>query len=190
MKEPIDPHATLSAAARSVLNERARRLARPEAAATGEQPAKNGQREPHLCFSLMDDEYALPLSRVSEVIFVRNVVLVPGAPEHLAGLTRLRGKVLALVDLRRFWHQAVAGYADCRLAVVMEDGGVECGLLCAQVGGLTEISPAEILPVPPHLPARLAASLRGLARRELKLLAPQRLLEQRGFLVDQTSARG
>lgn len=53
-----------------------------------------------LCFSLGNEEYAIPLLSVREVIAVPEITNVPKAASHFLGIMNLRGKVISVIDLR------------------------------------------------------------------------------------------
>lgn len=54
----------------------------------------------HLCFSLGEEEYAVPLSHVREVIELPDITPVPYMPQHYRGIMNLRGQILSIIDLR------------------------------------------------------------------------------------------
>jgi purine-binding chemotaxis protein CheW len=51
-------------------------------------------------FELAGEIYALPVGRVEEVLRISTITRVPHAPAPVRGITNLRGRVLAVVDLR------------------------------------------------------------------------------------------
>jgi purine-binding chemotaxis protein CheW len=51
-------------------------------------------------FELAGETYALPVTRVQEVLRISSITRVPHAPAPIRGITNLRGRVLAVVDLR------------------------------------------------------------------------------------------
>ena len=52
-------------------------------------------------FSLLGKEYALDIKNVIQVVRVREVVSIPGAPDFVEGVIALHGKVIPLVNLRK-----------------------------------------------------------------------------------------
>ena len=58
----------------------------------------NGSR--FLSFSLGNEDFALPLLCVKEVIAVPEVTPIPFTPPHFLGIMNLRGQVISIVDLR------------------------------------------------------------------------------------------
>lgn len=58
------------------------------------------QLERFLAFSLADEEYAIPLLSVKEVIALPEFTPVPQSPPHFSGIMNLRGQVISVIDLR------------------------------------------------------------------------------------------
>ena len=54
----------------------------------------------YLTFALGEEEYALPVLRVREIIKMMEITQVPKVPPHVKGVINLRGKVVSVVDLR------------------------------------------------------------------------------------------
>lgn len=67
---------------------------RPEPEEPREEP------EIWVSFELAGEIYALPVGRVEEVLRISTITRVPHAPAPIRGITNLRGRVLAVVDLR------------------------------------------------------------------------------------------
>ena len=59
-----------------------------------------GSNNRYLCFSLGDEEYAIPLLAVREVIAMPEVTPIPFSPPHFLGIMNLRGQVISVVDFR------------------------------------------------------------------------------------------
>ena len=53
-----------------------------------------------LAFSLGQEDYAIPLLSVKEVIGVPEITPVPYTPPHFLGIMNLRGQVISVLDLR------------------------------------------------------------------------------------------
>ena len=52
----------------------------------------------HLVFSMNHERYSTPLSKVIEIVAMRNITILPHAPRYVKGLINLRGKIITLVD--------------------------------------------------------------------------------------------
>jgi purine-binding chemotaxis protein CheW len=54
-----------------------------------------------LCFKLGDEEYAIELGTVKEIIRVKEITPVPNTSDFVLGITVLRGEIIPVVDLRK-----------------------------------------------------------------------------------------
>ncbi len=54
----------------------------------------------YLCFSLGNEEYAIPLLSVREVLAVPEITPVPQSGSYFLGIMNLRGEVISVIDLR------------------------------------------------------------------------------------------
>ena len=57
-------------------------------------------KKKYLIFSLADIRYAIPLSKVKEVIGMTNITPLPKVPNFYKGLLNLRGQIISIIDLR------------------------------------------------------------------------------------------
>ncbi|HEY3346312.1 MAG TPA: chemotaxis protein CheW [Nitrospirota bacterium] len=55
---------------------------------------------PYLTFHLADEEFALDIAKVREVLDYTTVTKVPNMPNYLRGVINLRGNVVPVIDLR------------------------------------------------------------------------------------------
>lgn len=77
-----------------VLKLRARRLARPRAMFDD-----GPQGQPVLCFVVGGERYAIALGDLAEVMPLASWTPVPGLPQHLLGVTNVRGEIRPVLDL-------------------------------------------------------------------------------------------
>jgi purine-binding chemotaxis protein CheW len=54
----------------------------------------------YLTFSLEPEIYGLEILKIQEIIGMTELTQLPKAPEYLAGIMNLRGKIIPIVDLR------------------------------------------------------------------------------------------
>jgi purine-binding chemotaxis protein CheW len=98
-------------------------------------------------FRLAEQEYALRLENVSEVLRMVAITPLPEAPAWLAGVINLRGRVIAVTDLRlRLGLPAPAPGLNTPI-IVVEAGGRQLGLIAdSVVEVLTNAAEADDLP--------------------------------------------
>ncbi len=66
-------------------------------------PEKKGSKQ-ILVFKIGNDELALDISCVREVLKLQEIYSLPDGPEWIEGLINLRGHIIALIDLRKRLH--------------------------------------------------------------------------------------
>lgn len=64
--------------------------------------------EKYVVFALDEELYAVHSNLVAEVLSPLPVTPLPGVPEWLSGVANLRGEIISVVDLRKFWKKKPA----------------------------------------------------------------------------------
>lgn len=82
-------------------------------------------------FSLLEREYALPITVIQEVIRYVKPTKLPTAPACIAGIINLRGRVTPLVSLRTLL--GIPGEQEDRFIVVCRHRGLQIGLMIGAV---------------------------------------------------------
>lgn len=150
------------------------------------------EEELMVTFRLAEEEFAIDIMQVQEIIRVTAVTGVPKAPPFVTGVMSLRNRLLPIIDLRaRFGLEpAQAGLAeipaddeeiDARRVVVIDLDGVLTGI---QVDAVSEVLrlPKSSIELPPSiLSAEEASKLKGVGKlnkgeRLLMVLDVARLL--------------
>jgi purine-binding chemotaxis protein CheW len=109
-----------------------------QAAAPQEKP------ESWVTFALAGEVYALPVSHVQEILRITTITRVPHAPHPVRGITNLRGRVLAVVDLRvRLGLPEGDVGAESRI-LVTEARGRSIGLLVDAARQVLKILPSAV----------------------------------------------
>ncbi|MBL8950900.1 MAG: chemotaxis protein CheW [Myxococcaceae bacterium] len=97
----------------------------------------------HVVFKVGEVEYVLPASEVVELESYTGATRVPGAPPYVAGLVQIRGKVIAVVDLRaRFGLPPKERTLDSRV-IVVRHGTRLVGLLADSARDVVKIDSNE-----------------------------------------------
>lgn len=109
--------------------------------------------------------YALHLAEVQEVIGLRPLTRVFHSPPAIAGVTSLRGEVLAVLDLGVLLGGSRAGQGrDGRVLVVRDKTKRRAGLLVDALAGLREVPETGLAPLPSTLTAQVRELSEGVIR--------------------------
>jgi len=118
-------------------------------------PPEPGRADPiiELCiFRVGDEEYAIDLRRMREILQPLPITPVPRGPAFMEGVVNLRGEVIPVVDVRK--RLGLAGPAGPRPKVlVVNVAGRVLGLVVDGVSGVIRLARSAIGPPPPLLAA-------------------------------------
>lgn len=162
---------------REILRRRADALARPA------DPDFDGEVLNLLEFRLGPERYAVEVALVREVQPLRHLTPLPGLPPLFPGIVHVRGRIVPVVDLKRFLGIPEAGVADAHEIVLIEAEGTEVGLLADLAVGVGAV-PSDSLLRPPAGPADSGGEyVRGLTEAHLIVLDARRILTDPRLVV-------
>ena len=124
----------------------------------------------YLSFKLDEEEFALDISKVREVLDFTKVTKVPQTPEFMKGVINLRGAVVPVVDLnRKFGIKDTEKTVNTRIIigeVSIEGGDTVLGVLADSVHEVMELEPESIEPAP-KIGAKLNTDfIKGMGKRD------------------------
>lgn len=123
-----------------------------------------------LTFRLDREEFGIPVTQVREVIRVGEITRVPQAPAHVRGVANLRGRILAVVELRSRMGLPPAELTPRSRIVVVEARGRVLGMLVDAVTQVTKIPQATVAPAPEEVVSTQVDYLTGVARWQSRLV--------------------
>jgi purine-binding chemotaxis protein CheW len=166
------------------------RVLRARARAAAREPlptAEAGTLVQVVEFELARERYAIETRWVREVVALRDLTPLPGAPTFVAGLVNVRGRVVSVVDLKAFFDLPAKGLPDLNRVLVMADQRMEFGLLVDTVLGVASIAGDQIHAAPPTLTGVRERYLRGLTADRLAVLDGASILGDPRIVVGQNT---
>ena len=127
-------------------------------------------------FRLGNEEYALPIEQIKEVVLTPTVARIPQTPAYIRGVANVRGNVLAIMDLaQRFGLTDEASTELARYTLVMESEQFRVGILVRSVP-ITLSVPADRVDATPDIvgSGTVGYGLRGIVKHDQRMI----------FLVD------
>lgn len=131
-------------------------------------------------FLLDNEEYAIHIRFVIEILKTSQICKVPNTPYYVPGVINLRGKIIPVVDLRKCFNLSEKEIDKLSRIVVVELNGNEIGLLVDQVKEVLYIDKTTIETLPEittHPQARYISGITQYEDRLLLLLDIQHLLQ-------------
>ena len=143
---------------------------------SSEAPAPEETVEPQtqdielLAFRLGKEEYCVMVEQVREVLKMRDITPVPHTPEHVLGVTSIRGRVLPVIDLCKRLGLVPGERDEKSRIVVITVEDEDMGILVDRMTGVVRFPPDAIRPAPDTIEQGAGAEfLRGIARKDDKL---------------------
>jgi purine-binding chemotaxis protein CheW len=94
-------------------------------------------------FTVAGQELAVPIAQVQEVLRAMPLTRLPAAPDHIAGVTNLRGRVAPMVDLGRIMDLR-GECAQQRFVIVCRCRGMLVGLLVEAISTMHQASGDDV----------------------------------------------
>jgi len=141
--------------------------------------AGHGDLSQYLAFHLDDEEYALDIRQISEIIKVREFTDIPRAPDYVLGIISLRGVVVPVFDLRRRLNLGAAQTTAASRIVVCQLDDVTVGLLVDSINQVVNLADADIEPPPGVLSGLDREMVHGIGRTQGRMII---LLQLRSVL--------
>jgi purine-binding chemotaxis protein CheW len=123
-----------------------------------------------LTFVLDREEFGIPVTQVREVIRVEGITRVPQVPAHVRGVANLRGRILAVVEIRTRLGLTPAVVTPASRIVVVEVMGRVLGLLVDRVSQVTKVPVDSVVPPPEEVVTAETDFLTGVARWNTRLI--------------------
>jgi purine-binding chemotaxis protein CheW len=136
---------------------------------TAEAPAPSP--ELHLvAFALDREEFGIPIAQVREVIRVSDITRVPQARKHVRGVTNLRGRILAVVEIRTRMGLTPAEITPRSRVVVVGAHDRTLGILVDAVSQVIKVPAKSVAPAPEEVLSSNADYITGVARWNSRLI--------------------
>ena len=115
---------------------------------------------------------------------LRALTPLPGTPPFVRGIVNLRGRILPVYDVKKFFALPEQGLGDLHRIIVVQGSDFEIGLLADVVSGVMRLRRSALSPPLPTLSAIAAEYLLGVSEERLVVLDLDRLLSDPAIVVN------
>lgn len=165
---------------RAVLKTRARMLAKPHRT----EETKTDVVEV-VQFILSGENYAVETCDIREVQYLKDVTKLPSTPSFVVGVISLRGQIITIIDIRRFFELPKTDFAVFNKVILVEKGDVVLGFIADEVTGVRLIEHSAIQLSLPTLAGKRAKFLRGITTDRVTILDVEKMLQDKDLLVNE-----
>jgi purine-binding chemotaxis protein CheW len=163
-----------------VLEERARALARESARAESDDEWIEVVE-----FTLAHERYAIASEHVREVYPLEELTPLPCTPTFVLGIVNLRGEILSVIDIKKFFDLPEKGLTDLNKVIVLESEDMVFGIVADTISGVRRILRADIQPSLPTLTGIREDYLRGVTAERVVILDAGKLLADEKLIVQE-----
>jgi purine-binding chemotaxis protein CheW len=132
-------------------------------------------------FVVGEEEYAIPILTIQEIIKPIEHTRVPRTPSFVLGVFNLRGSVIPLIDLRLKFGVPAKGKTEDMRYIVLKDGGETAGFVIDRLNQAIRIDKKKIDPAPEATSTQDKSLIEGVGKQDdriITILRVSKLLER------------
>lgn len=136
-------------------------------------------------FKLSNENYCFESSFVREVFPLNDFTPLPGVPAFILGIVNVRGQILPVVDLKKFFNLPEKGIGELNKIIILHNENMEVGILADEIEGSKVIYQDELLSIPLIISAIGKKYLKGITKENLIVLSAKILLSDKSIIVNE-----
>ncbi|MFA6457406.1 MAG: chemotaxis protein CheW [Bacteroidota bacterium] len=181
MQEVIDHHESMPLEEnRFLLKKRAYILAAPDKNDTESEGCIE-----IIVFRLAHETYGIESSFVREVYPLKAITTLPGTPIFVSGIMNVRGQIVSVIDLKKFFHLPDKGLGELNKVIILNNERMEFGILADIVEGTRTVAPKDILTVPSAAVVIGEKYLKGVTKEHIVILDAESILNDESIIVNE-----
>ena len=138
-----------------------------------------------IAFTLVTEIYGIESNFVKEVYTLTDFTPLPGVPSYIFGIINVRGQILPVIDLKKFFNLPEKGLGELNKVIILSNGLMEFGILADVVLGTQSIELEDIQAVPPTVTGIGEKYLKGVTKEHVVLLEAENILNDEKVIVNQ-----
>ena len=136
-------------------------------------------------FLLAYETYGIESAYVREIYPLTEITLLPGTPPFVQGIVNIRGQILSVIDLKKFFELPERGLSDLNKIVIIRDDNMEFGILADAVPGIHKLPVGEIEASLPTLTGIREQYLKGVTRERTVVLDAVKILSDKNIIISE-----
>jgi purine-binding chemotaxis protein CheW len=136
-------------------------------------------------FLLAKEHYGIESHFIREVYPLKDYTPLPGVPPFVLGLVNVRGQILSVIDIKKFFDMPEQGISDLNKVIIINDDTMEFGILADAVLGVRKVAVSDIGPPLPTLTGIREEFLRGITCERTVILDTARILADKKIIIHQ-----
>jgi purine-binding chemotaxis protein CheW len=134
-------------------------------------------------FLLAKEHYGIESSAIREVYPLKDYTPLPCVPAFVLGLLNVRGRIISIIDIKKFFDLPDKGIGDLNKVIILQDDKMEFGILADAILGVRDIAVSELEPALPTLTGIRGEFLKGVSGDRMVILDAARILADKHIVV-------
>ncbi len=136
-------------------------------------------------FLLSYEKYGIESSYIKEVYSMKDFTTVPCTPNFVKGITNLRGEIISIVDIKKFFDLPEKGLTDLNRVLIVQKNKMKMGILADRILGVKMISINNIKGDLISVKDKRSSYVQGITSDHLIILDIEKILTDPNFIVDE-----
>lgn len=135
-------------------------------------------------FTLAYEIYGIETLYVREVFPLKGLTPLPSTPAFLLGITNVRGKILPVIDIKKFFNLPEKGLTDLNKLIILYSDGFEFAILADLIIGAVNIDLTKLQPALPTLTGIRADFLKGVTNDGIIILDSEKISRDKRIIIN------
>ncbi|MFO7890297.1 MAG: chemotaxis protein CheW [bacterium] len=136
-------------------------------------------------FLLSYERYGIESSYIKEVYSMKDFTTIPCTPDFVKGITNLRGEIISIVDIKKFFNLPEKGLTDLNRVLIVKKNNMKMGILADRILGVKIVSNNNIKKDFISMNDKRSKYLEGITPDHLIILNIEKILTDPNFIVDE-----
>ena len=136
-------------------------------------------------FSLAYEKYGIETASCREVYPLKDFAILPGVPTYVLGIINLRGQIISVIDLKKFFNLPEKGLGELNKIIVLRNEQMEFGILADVILGTRSVAIDDLQSSPISTNSIGAEYLKGITSDHTIILDSEKILRDEKIIVYQ-----
>jgi purine-binding chemotaxis protein CheW len=134
-------------------------------------------------FLLAHETYGVETRYIREVFPLRELTSIPCTPAFVLGLVNVRGQIISVIDLKKFFELPEKGITDLNKLIILESPEMVFGILADTIIRVHQVAAEALHPALPTLTGIREEFLKGITPEQVIVLDGDKLLTSQSLIV-------
>ena len=148
------------------------------------EPGVSGGQTELLEILLGKEKYGIDTSYISGVIPLKELTPLPGVPDYILGLINIRGKILAVFDIKKLFNMPGTEITNLNKVIVLNYKDIELAILADEISGSKQIDLNNIQTNIPYNYENIHDFITGITVENLIVLNMVMLLQNEKIFIN------